>query len=71
MSVAKYCIIPIQDYLKLGKEARINTPSTQGGNWQWRIQKKDLNKKNAAYIRSFAENYGRLPEEKVVEKKEK
>lgn len=71
MSVAKYCIIPIQDYLKLGKEARINTPSTQGGNWQWRIQKKDLNKKNAAYIRGFAENYGRLPEEKVVEKKEK
>lgn len=36
-SVAKYCIIPMQDYLQLGAEARINTPSTLGGNWQWRM----------------------------------
>ena len=36
-SVARYCIIPMQDYLQLGAEARINTPSTLGGNWQWRM----------------------------------
>ena len=60
MSVAKYCIIPLQDYLKLGKEARINTPSTQGGNWVWRIDKKFFTKKNAKYIRDFAETYGRI-----------
>ncbi len=65
MSVAKYCIIPLQDYLKFGKEARINTPSTQGGNWVWRIDKKYFTKKNAKYIRDFAETYGRI---KVEEK---
>ena len=35
-SVADTCIIPVQDYLGLGCEARINTPSTLGGNWIWR-----------------------------------
>lgn len=38
-SVADTCIIPAQDYLGLGKEARINTPSTLGGNWMWRMKK--------------------------------
>ena len=38
-SVADTCIIPVQDYLGLGKEARINTPSTLGGNWMWRMKK--------------------------------
>lgn len=36
-SVARYAIIPMQDYLQLGAEARINTPATLGGNWQWRM----------------------------------
>ena len=48
-SVAKTCIIPIQDYLGLGAEARINTPSTLGNNWKWRMSdkafSKDLSKK--------------------------
>lgn len=30
-------IAPMQDYLGLGSEARINTPGTSGGNWQWRV----------------------------------
>ena len=30
-------IIPLADWLHLGSEARINTPSTQGTNWQWRL----------------------------------
>ena len=38
-SVSDTCIIPVQDYLGLGKEARINTPSTLGGNWMWRMKK--------------------------------
>lgn len=38
-SVADTCIIPVQDYLGLGSEARINTPSTLGGNWTWRMDK--------------------------------
>lgn len=38
-SVADLCVIPMQDYLGLGKEARINHPSTLGGNWTWRMEK--------------------------------
>ena len=38
-SVADMAIIPMQDYLGLGSEARINTPSTLGENWQWRMEK--------------------------------
>ena len=37
-SVADTVIIPMQDYLGLGSEARINTPSTLGRNWQWRMK---------------------------------
>ncbi len=37
MSSADTCIIPLQDYLGLGQEARINKPSTLGGNWVWRM----------------------------------
>lgn len=37
-SVADTAIIPIQDYLGLGGAARINTPSTLGGNWEWRME---------------------------------
>lgn len=38
-SVADTAIVPMQDYLGLGSEARINTPSTLGENWQWRMEK--------------------------------
>lgn len=37
-SVADLAVIPIQDYLELGGEARINLPSTLGGNWTWRMK---------------------------------
>lgn len=36
-SVANIVIIPMQDILKLGTEARMNFPSTTGGNWSWRF----------------------------------
>ena len=41
-SVADTSIIPMQDYLRLDNTARINHPSTQGGNWQWRMGKEDF-----------------------------
>ncbi len=37
MSVAKYCIVPMQDLLNLGKESRMNKPGTSKGNWEWRM----------------------------------
>ena len=36
-SVAKLVIIPIQDYLCLGSEYRMNTPGTEKGNWEYRL----------------------------------
>ena len=41
-SVADTAIIPLQDWLGLGASARMNTPSTLGGNWLWRVQKAAL-----------------------------
>ncbi len=37
-SCARLCIIPMQDILGLGNEARMNQPSTLGNNWTWRLQ---------------------------------
>lgn len=62
-SVAELCVIPIQDYLKLGNEARINTPSTSGNNWKWRIDEDMLTETLAADIRRVTEIYGRLAED--------
>jgi len=49
-SVCKYAIIPMWDYLQKGHESRINTPSTMGNNWKFRIEKNDLNDDLANYI---------------------
>ena len=35
-------VVPIQDWLGMGKEARINTPGTASGNWQWRLKSMEL-----------------------------
>ncbi len=60
MSVADTCIIPMQDYLNLGDEARINEPSTLGGNWDWRMKKGAWNENLATGMRRLAQLYGRL-----------
>ena len=39
---ANTCILTMQDLLCLGGEARMNTPSTMGENWKWRMNKNDL-----------------------------
>lgn len=45
-SKASIAIIPLQDYLHLGSEARINTPSTIGGNWTWRVKERQIKELN-------------------------
>jgi 4-alpha-glucanotransferase len=42
---AYIAIAPLQDYLGLGSEARINTPGIAGGNWRWRVQDSQLTPK--------------------------
>lgn len=54
--------IPIQDYLCLGNEARINHPSTLGGNWIWRLHRDEISKKLVKKIRRMTELYCRIPE---------
>ena len=39
-SPAARAIIPMQDFLRLGSEGRMNTPGTVGGNWGWRMTEK-------------------------------
>jgi 4-alpha-glucanotransferase len=41
-STAYLAITSMQDVLGLGDEARMNIPSTVGGNWTWRMEKMDL-----------------------------
>jgi 4-alpha-glucanotransferase len=36
-SVGRLAVIPVQDLLRLGSEARLNTPGTAVGNWSWRL----------------------------------
>ncbi len=60
-SRAKLCIIPLQDHLGLGSEARINIPSTEKGNWQWRIPENVLtDRKLIRKIRNLSEISGRI-----------
>ena len=61
MSVADTCILMIGDIIGLDSSARINTPSTLGGNWQWRIKGECINDWLAEIIYTFTEIYGRLP----------
>ena len=57
-------IIPMQDILGLGKEGRMNVPSTLGGNWNWRMLPKQLRKKDAKWLNDLAYAYLRSREEK-------
>lgn len=60
-SVANTVVIPAQDLLGLGTEARMNRPSTAGGNWLWRLRPGQLSPLVAARLRRLADLYGRLP----------
>lgn len=58
-SPAALAIIPMQDILGLGKEARMNVPSTVGGNWKWRMLPGKLSAAKAEKLRALAETYFR------------
>ena len=58
-SPADTCIIPMQDYLELGGEARFNFPSTLGGNWEWRMLDGQFSEELAKKICSMTRLYAR------------
>ena len=59
MSVAKTCIIPIQDWLGLGNHARMNTPGTVENNWTWRLQPGALTAKLGREVLEVTKRFGR------------
>ena len=59
-SAADLAIIQMQDWLGLGSEARMNTPSTVGGdNWRWRLRRDDLSGSLAARMAKLTTTYDR------------
>ena len=58
-SVASMAIVPIQDFLGLGSEARINTPGVASGNWQWRLKEGVLTDELAERIAKLTKVYSR------------
>lgn len=58
-SVSELCIIPMQDYLVLPEEARMNTPSTLGNNWKWRMKEDAFTDELAERICRMTHLYGR------------
>lgn len=65
MSVADTCILMMNDIIGLDSTARINTPSTVGGNWQWRIKGECINNWLAKIIYENTEIYGRITKKKT------
>ena len=58
-SVACMAISPVQDFLGLGSEARINTPGVASGNWQWRLKQGVLTNELAERIAKLTKIYSR------------
>jgi 4-alpha-glucanotransferase len=58
-SVADTAIIPLQDVLGLGSEARMNLPGTSRGNWRWRFQLGAMSSELAKRLRELNKAYGR------------
>jgi 4-alpha-glucanotransferase len=64
-SVADTVVIPLQDVMGLGTEARMNTPAEASGNWSWRFKMEAFTDKQVAKLRELALIYGRTePDEK-------
>jgi 4-alpha-glucanotransferase len=58
-SRASLAILPVQDVLGLGSEARMNTPGREGGNWAFRLEPGQPTRADASSLRSLAERFGR------------
>lgn len=59
-SVSELAVVPMQDLIGIGSEGRMNTPSTLGGNWEWRALPEEISGKLAKKLRHYMEMYGRV-----------
>ncbi len=62
VSVAEMAIVPLQDVLSLGSEARMNTPGRASGNWSWRYTPPMLEPHITERLRTLTALYGRVPQ---------
>ncbi len=66
-SIAAVAIVPLQDLLGLGSEARMNVPGTLGGNWSWRVRADMLDPEAGRRLREMTLLYGRAPNHAPVD----
>lgn len=59
-SRADVCIIPMQDWLGLDDDSRMNEPSTVGENWKWRVKPEQLSDALSKEIYNMTSVYGRV-----------
>ena len=59
-SVAETAIVPVQDILSLGSDARMNTPGVEDHNWTWRVAAGALTQEHAVRLRRLAALTGRV-----------
>ena len=59
-SVAETAIVPVQDILDLGTDARMNMPGAEHDNWSWRTRSGALTAEHAERLRKLAQVSGRL-----------
>jgi 4-alpha-glucanotransferase len=59
-SVADTAIVPVQDLLGLGSEARMNRPGTASGNWRWRLTPGQITQDVMRRLAEMAETYERV-----------
>ena len=58
-SVAQLAVLPVQDVLRLGAEAVMNTPSTSNSNWEWRLRPGQFMQQQVKYLKDLTALYGR------------
>ena len=59
-SNANTAVVPLQDIIGLGSEARMNIPGTTGGNWRWRFTWDQFTQEMKTRMRRLTEETGRL-----------
>jgi 4-alpha-glucanotransferase len=65
-SVAHTAVVPLQDVLGLGSEARMNYPGKASGNWAWRFREGQLTSDILHRLAEFLRLYSRRKKEKVA-----
>jgi 4-alpha-glucanotransferase len=58
--VADLALVPLQDVFGLGNEARMNYPSSESGNWQWRYTPEQLKVEHAERLAELTFMYSRI-----------